>query len=144
MSGLNLSRALLSRIESAAVASLPRECCGMLTGAKSKDGWDVAGVEPSRNIAPDDCCDRFEIDPALLLRLQKAARAGGPRMIGVYHSHPAGEAAPSQVDLAQAWQTGMIWLITALKAGKLAQTRAFLRGEKSFEAVPLRIWENTQ
>lgn len=138
MSVLALTRAHMLRIEAEALAALPRESCGVLTGAQTEQGWRVTGVETSRNLAPVDRCDRFEIDPAVLLRLQKAARAGAPRMIGVFHSHPGGAAAPSETDLAQAWQTGMIWLITGVTAG-VAESRAFLRVAAGFTPVPLQI-----
>lgn len=138
MNALCLTLAQLRRIEAEAAAALPRECCGVLTGAQTEQGWRVACVETARNLAPEDCCDLFEIDPAVLLRVQKQARAGAPRMIGVYHSHPGGRPAPSGADLAAAWQAGMIWLITALNAG-VAESRAFLRGEAGFTPVPLHI-----
>lgn len=138
--GLHISRADIRRIEAAAQDCLPRECCGLLLGAQSDGQWRVSQIEQSRNVAADDRNDRFEIDPALLLRTQKAARAGGPRMIGVYHSHPDGDAAPSRTDLESSWQTGMIWLITSVNGAETV-TRAFLRDETNFVPVPLQIME---
>lgn len=139
---LHLSGADLARIEAAAQSGLPRESCGLLLGEPVQEGWRVTGIEESRNIAPPDRHDRFEVDPALLLRIQKSARAGGARMIGVYHSHPGGGAEPSPTDLAAAWQTGMIWLITGLEKDR-AETRAWLRQETGFAPVRLRITETT-
>ncbi len=138
--GLHISRACLSRIEACAKSGLPRESCGIILGAQTDDGWRASGIEESRNVAPQDRTDRFEIDPALLLSTQKAARVGGPRMIGVYHSHPNGAAEPSQTDMAAAWQTGMVWLITAVNDAR-AETRAYLREEAGFAPVPLQIME---
>lgn len=125
------------------MSAQPRESCGILLGAQTDNGWRVTGIEESRNIAPQDRNDRFEIDPVLLLRTQKAARAGGPRMVGVYHSHPNGRAEPSETDLAAAWQTGMIWLISAVGLER-TETRAFLREAAGFVPVPLQIMETEQ
>ncbi|MSP42835.1 MAG: M67 family peptidase [Alphaproteobacteria bacterium] len=137
---LYISRTDFSRIEAAARINLPRESCGLLLGGSSDIGWRVTGVEESRNIAPDDRNDRFEVDPALLLKIQKAARAGGAHMIGVYHSHPNGGAEPSRTDVETSWQTGMIWVITAIDAKNTA-TRAYLREAEGFAPVPLQIME---
>ncbi|MEQ1888781.1 MAG: M67 family metallopeptidase [Alphaproteobacteria bacterium] len=138
--GLHISLADISRIEAIAKSELPRECCGIMLGSLSGNGWVVSGIEESRNVADQDRNDRFEIDPALLLRIQKAARLGLPRMIGVYHSHPNGGAEPSQTDMATAWQTGMIWLITAVGLERI-ETRAYLREAAGFVPVPLQIME---
>ena len=137
---LYISRTHFSRIEAAAQISLPRESCGLLLGGSSDKGWQVTGIEESRNVAPDDRNDRFEIDPSLLLKVQKAARAGGARMVGVYHSHPNGGAEPSQTDIESSWQTGMIWMITAID-DKNVDTRAYLGEAQGFAPVPLQIME---
>lgn len=135
-----LSRTHLSHIEAHAKSALPREACGVLLGAASDNDWRVSGIEASRNVAPQDRHDRFEIDPALLMRLQKASRAGGPPMIGVYHSHPNGKAEPSETDLTSSWQTGWVWLITAID-GLHQETRAFARERAEFVPVLLEIME---
>jgi len=140
---LHIFRADLSRIEACAKSGLPRESCGILLGAQTENGWRVSAIEQSRNVAPQDRNDRFEIDPALLLRTQKAARAGGARMIGVYHSHPNGKAEPSETDLATAWQTGMIWVISAVDVERM-ETCAYLREAAGFVPVPLQIMETEQ
>lgn len=137
---LYIARADFSRIEAHAKSGLPRESCGLLLGVQADSGWHVSGVEQSRNVAPQDRLDRFEIDPALLLRIQKAARAGGPRMIGVYHSHPDGACEPSQTDLAASWQSGMVWLITAISVERI-DTRAYLREDAGFVPVSLQVME---
>lgn len=137
---ISISGADLRRIESLAASAFPRECCGLLMGMRMQQGWRILAIEESENVAPDDRNDRFEIDPRLLLRVQKAARAGGPLMVGLYHSHPNGAAAPSQTDLNNAWQTGMIWLITAVDGAQVASC-AFLREETGFAPAVLQMME---
>jgi proteasome lid subunit RPN8/RPN11 len=85
--------------------SAPEECCGLLLGHKA-----VEGALPARNIAAEPW-HRFEIDPQALIDAHRAARAGGPQVIGYYHSHPAGPARPSATDRAQAAGDGRVWAI---------------------------------
>jgi len=53
----------------------------------------------------------FEIDPAALIAALKSARQGGPGVVGYYHSHPTGSAAPSDTDAACASGDGKVWAI---------------------------------
>lgn len=102
---LEISRAALDAIRAAAAASPEREVCGLLLGA----GRRVVEVRACRNIA-DDPTTAFEIDPQALIDAHKAARAGGPTVIGHYHSHPTGRAEPSARDAAAA-HGGEVWVI---------------------------------
>jgi proteasome lid subunit RPN8/RPN11 len=86
----------------------------------------VTGVVPAPNVAPGE--DRFEIDPALLLATHRRLRGGADRIIGHYHSHPSGPAAPSARDRASSYTPGLAWLILGLEGGK-AQWAAFLHPE---------------
>lgn len=83
-----------------------RECCGLLRGA----GFRVAAVELAKNVAANPA-RHFEINPATLIAAHKDARAGGIPLLGYFHSHPNGHAAPSEEDIAQASPDGRIWLI---------------------------------
>lgn len=127
----------LAAIGEAARNALPRECCGLLLGREVEDGWRVTEIVASPNVAPADRHDRFEIDPNVLIAVQKRLRDEGGTMIGIYHSHPNGRPTPSQTDLAQAWQTGKVWLIAALTGEGTASVGAFLRTETGFSAISL-------
>ncbi len=91
----------------AALASPDQEVCGLLLGK----GLRVSTILPASNIAADPAT-RFEIDPNVLITAYKAARAGGPAIIGCYHSHPNGRASPSPRD-AEAAEPGSVWVIIA-------------------------------
>jgi proteasome lid subunit RPN8/RPN11 len=70
------------------------EACGALLGRMDHAGnWHVEEASPLRNIYPSPVY--FEFDPAELLALDLAQPG---RMIGVYHSHPAGPALASSTD----------------------------------------------
>ena len=108
--------------------------CGLLFGTADA----IAAVQPCRNVAADPS-RWFEIDPAALLAAHRAARIGGPAIVGWYHSHPNGLAMPSPRDAASAAPDGMLWLIAA--GGALRAWRAVEDGpvEGRFEAVALGV-----
>ena len=133
----------LKAVAGHAEAAYPAECCGLLVGAaEGAHAWRVRRVVPSRNLAPADRRDRFEIDPALHLDLQRELRGTGESIVGVYHSHPDGATAPSATDLESAWQPGLVWLIAAVRGGRVAATAAHLfveaDGDVRFEEILVR------
>ena len=81
---------------------------------------------------------RFEIDPAVLFAAHRAARAGGPALVGCYHSHPGGPALPSATDAARALDTGWIWLIVGEDGEKAYRVREDGPIQGRFEPVELR------
>lgn len=96
--------ALLREAESAH----PQECCGLLLGR----GGAIEAMQVARNVHPDPAT-HFEIDPAALIAAYRDERAGGPSLIGFYHSHPNGVARPSATDAACAAGDGRLWAIIA-------------------------------
>lgn len=140
MSQVFLRRADLAAIEAHARRALPREACGLLLGiGDAQQGFTVTRILESDNVAPPGENDRFEIEPALLLRTHRSLReaaagasgaAQSERILGVYHSHPGGRPEPSPVDCARAAAPGYVWLIAALDAQRAAggacETHAFL------------------
>jgi proteasome lid subunit RPN8/RPN11 len=100
-------RQLLDWAESAG----DHECCGLLRG----EGDRVAAVQLAQNVAADPA-RHFEIDPAALFSAGKDVRSGGIPVLGYFHSHPNGVAAPSATDVAQAAPDGRFWLIIAAGA----------------------------
>lgn len=129
----------LKRIVDLAETDYPRETCGLVVGRRAGDTLRVTRIEPSRNLAPAPE-HRFQIDPALRLRLQRELRGGGGEVIGFYHSHPDGAARPSETDLAQAEEPGLVWIIVAVADGQAIQVGAhrLMPGGERFEEVALR------
>jgi proteasome lid subunit RPN8/RPN11 len=103
-----LTRSALKRMLEAAAAAAPDEACGLLLGT----GKCLATAVPCANVAPDPA-RHFEVDPAALIAAHRAARTGGPALIGYFHSHPNGLARPSGTDDAMAARDGRIWAIVA-------------------------------
>src|SRR5690606_35430858 len=102
---VHLPASLLHRILTHAEEAYPGECCGLLLGEASPErGRIVRSVEPIPNPAIDEGqLDRYRIDPADYLRIDRRARAKGWEIVGCYHSHPDEEPVPSATDLAGAW-----------------------------------------
>jgi desampylase len=106
--GLYLSRTHHAQLLEWAQHAAPQECCGLLLGT---DGL-VSAVVSANNVAADPHL-HFEIDPGALITAHKQARAGGPGIIGYFHSHPNGRERPSFNDMESAAPDGRYWLIIA-------------------------------
>ncbi len=121
-----ISSAVLARLVAHATGDAQREVCGLL-------GTPDAIVEaiPAANVAPDPA-HSFEIDPSALFAAHRAARAGGPAIVGCYHSHPSESREPSARD-ADAAVPGQLWLIVA--AGEAALFRAEADGSFSRQTI---------
>lgn len=131
---VRISRELLDRLLAEAASAPRREVCGLLLGTPDRVGDARATSNASSSPA-----DSFEIDPAALFAAIRAERAGGPRLIGHYHSHPNGSPVPSPRDAAMAISPGRLWLIVA--AGGCRLWREVQGGpvQGVFEPVPLVV-----
>ena len=105
---VRISRTLLNAILADAAQGRSLERCGLLLGSPDH----IREVRFAANVAADPA-RHFELDPSVLLAAHKMARAGGPQIIGHYHSHPAGEAVPSATDARCALADGSLWLLVA-------------------------------
>lgn len=126
---LTISSSLLGTIAAAAAAEAPHEACGLLFGTANA----IEAMQLAANVAAEPR-RHFEIDPAALFAALRAERAGGPALIGYWHSHPGGDARPSPTDTACAAPDGRIWLIVS--AG---ESRAWRATRTGFEAAELTI-----
>lgn len=104
--GCRISSATLNAIRRESAIVAPEEGCGLLFGSAER----VSGWQATRNVAerPER---RFEIDPTDLFAALRAERAGGPKLIGYWHSHPSGDPTPSRTDAEMAQGDGKLWLI---------------------------------
>ncbi len=128
---VTVSSAALATIRAHVAAAPDEEVCGLLLGGEGH----VAEAMPCRNVAADPA-GFFEIDPAQPLAAHRAARSGGPAVLGHYHSHPGGSPVPSARDAAGAAPDGSLWLIVG--AGEARLWRAVADGavEHRFDPVP--------
>ncbi len=126
---LEVTSGTIATLHEEATRAYPHECCGLLLG----QGNRIERAVPAANVHPDPAW-HFEIDPAALIAAHRAARSGGPQVLGYYHSHPNGRAEPSGEDIAMAERAGRIWAIIA--AGDVLWWRDELHG---FEPLSSRV-----
>ncbi|WP_348607703.1 desampylase [Halobaculum rarum] len=127
---LLLPAAVRDALHERRAAGAPAEVCGVLVGdvgdadgaANADSGGDgvaetdatdrVAEAVPVPNVA-DDPERRYELDPAETVAAIEDAETRGRDVIGFYHSHPRGPAAPSDTDRERATWTGSVYAIVA-------------------------------
>ncbi|MFM5923251.1 MAG: M67 family metallopeptidase [Novosphingobium sp.] len=126
---LEVTSGVNATLREEATRAHPLECCGLLLGR----GARIECAVPTRNVHPDPA-RHFEIDPVALIAAHKAARSGGPQVLGYYHSHPNGRAAPSDEDSRVRSGDGRFWAIIA--AGDVLWWHDEAKG---FEALSSRV-----
>ena len=132
---LILAPELRAQILSEAEVALPRECCGLIEGARGGTAVQATGLHSARNLSPEP--DRFEIDPADHFAALRAARTKGREIVGCYHSHPNGRAEPSPRDREGAAERGFIWLIAATAQDGGTALKAYVFDGQAFIALAL-------
>jgi proteasome lid subunit RPN8/RPN11 len=138
---LNIKKSDLKTVLDHCAAGLPNEACGMLAG---KNGT-VEKVYPMRNAKPGP--DYYEMEPEEQFRVMKDIRDSGLEMIGLFHSHPTGQAYPSSVDVAQAYWPGTqlpnypdaVYVIVSLMDRAKPVARGFSIEEGAVTEVPLTV-----
>lgn len=108
------------------------ECCGLLAG---RDGV-ISAVLPARN-----CLARataYEIEPAELFALFRRMRGEGLDHLGIYHSHPQGDNAPSRRDIERAFYPDAAYFIVSPVASAERPIRAFRIAEGSAWELVIR------
>jgi proteasome lid subunit RPN8/RPN11 len=95
------------------------ECCGLLAG---RDGA-ITAIFPARNALAS--ATAYEIAPRELFLMFRTIREQDLTHLGLYHSHPRGENAPSPRDIEQAYYPGQAYFIISPRAGALKPVRAF-------------------
>ena len=92
--------------------SLPNECCGLIA---MEDGA-IRFAYPLTNANPSPVS--FTVDPAEHFGAMRHAESQGWEILGVFHSHPEGDATPSPTDVAMAWDPD--WIHVIVGGGELA------------------------
>jgi len=138
---LQIDAKLTKQMVDAAEAAFPAEACGLVIGRGKGQLIRVTRVVPAGNLlATTD--DRFELDPAIRIAVEKELRDSGTkdRIVGHYHSHTDGTAEPSATDRAMAHEPELAWVIVGVLDGQAIQTLAHRMDEKrsQFRPVPIR------
>jgi proteasome lid subunit RPN8/RPN11 len=104
----------------------PHECCGVLLGRSTPEGWSVAEAVRAGNTRTDSAHNRYQIAPIELVKIQREAHRQGLDIAGFYHSHPDHPAQWSETDLAEAHWIGCSYVIIEVVQGKAKTTNSFL------------------
>ena len=101
---------MLTVLRALVQAAAPDEGCALLLGGRSPgkvqasagELWELLLVWPCLNCwpRPEERHRRFALDPREQLVAQRWARTRGMSVLGAAHSHPNGQAIPSETDCA--------------------------------------------
>jgi proteasome lid subunit RPN8/RPN11 len=90
----------------------PNECCGLIGG---RDGV-AQTVYRARNAEASPL--RYNLDPQDQFRIMTEMEEKGEELSGIYHSHTASPAYPSQTDINLAAYPDALYLIVSLAEGE--------------------------
>lgn len=103
-------------IRAHAAETYPHECCGALLGRESDRAREVFRAIPLPNRRQDSPHNRFSLEAADVVAVERAAREMGAELVGWYHSHPDHPARPSAYDREHAWPWYSYVIVTVARA----------------------------
>lgn len=110
------------------------EACGLIA---ARDGIPCRSLAIP-NIAADTA-NRYRMDPASLVRRLHELETAQETLYAFYHSHPAGPAFPSMIDIAEATWPDTPYLIVSLGIRGVMEMRAFRLAGGKAEEIALEI-----
>ena len=116
---VRVRREVLARMVAEARRDPSVECCGLLGGR----GAVISAIYPAENALASP--SEFEIAPKQLFRLFREMRAAALEHLGIYHSHPAGDHAPSERDIERAYYPDVAYFILSPRLDAPRPIRAF-------------------
>ncbi len=90
-------------------ALAPLECCGLLLGRENL----IDEAMPATNVRASPVA--YCVDPRDHFAAIRRARASARRVVGAYHSHPASPPVPSPTDVAEAFDSELLYVIVSLE-----------------------------
>ena len=112
----------------------PNEACGLLAG---QNGHPVCQFFPMRNM--DEASISYFMDPKEQLQVFKKMRQMNVNLKGIFHSHVASEATPSQKDVRLAFYPGVSYLIVSLQNMDRPVLRSFRIQDEKIQEEDLRV-----
>ena len=131
MAALQIKREILEAIVRHAQEESPRECCGLLMG----EADIITHHRPMKNVLESNV--RYAMEDQALFRFFKDLRATNQKHLGIYHSHPASEAYPSETDVRESFYPDCAYCIVSLKNPCSPQVRAFRIMNEVVEALEI-------
>jgi [CysO sulfur-carrier protein]-S-L-cysteine hydrolase len=106
---MQISPELIDEIVAHAREDVPNECCGMIGGGAGV----AASVYRARNAEASPL--RYSLDAQDQFRIMKEIDDRGEELVGIYHSHTASPAYPSQTDVNLATYPDAVYVIVSLE-----------------------------
>lgn len=117
---VRIHTAVVQRIRSLAGSTPTTECCGLLAGR----GGVITHAFPAENVAANPATG-YEIAPKEVFEMMREFRTARLEFLGIYHSHPKGDNAPSARDIEQAYYSEESYFIISPQPGAPKPVRAF-------------------
>jgi len=143
---LIINKADLKMIFDHCLSGYPNEMCGILAGREGR----VEKVYCMTNARPGPVS--YEMEPEEQFRVMKDIREAGLEMLGMFHSHPGGQAYPSSVDVEKAYWPGTglpnypsaVYVIVSLLDRANPVARGYLIEEGKVSEIPLSILDELE
>ena len=135
---IRVCQSVMKKLLEEARRHYPLECCGLLAG---REGL-ITEVYPTTNALKSPVA--FEIPAEELFHFFRAMREEGLEHLGIYHSHPAGEAQPSPSDIELAYYPDVAYFVVAPGKEGSAACRAFSIRDGEVREVALEIVDGSQ
>ena len=117
---ISLPKKVYDEMIAHAKAGYPNEACGILAGPKPDA---ASNFFPMKNV--DNSAISYFMDPKEQLMIFKQMRQASLEMRGIFHSHVASEAYPSQKDVRLAFYPDVSYLIVSLSKMEKPELRSF-------------------
>jgi proteasome lid subunit RPN8/RPN11 len=130
---VRIERGVFDRLLADARANPNIECCGLLAGREAV----ISAILPAKNALQSP--KAYEIAPQELFELYRRIRSAGLEHLGIYHSHPNGENAPSPLDIERAFYPEAAYLIISMRPAACHPIRAFRIVEGQVRELSLQI-----
>jgi proteasome lid subunit RPN8/RPN11 len=130
---VRISREFADEMVAHAREEAPNECCGMIGG---RDGEATAVY---RSINAEASPLRYSLDANDQFRIMREMEEKGEDLAGIYHSHTASAAYPSQTDVNLAAYPDAVYLIVSLQDASNPELRGFWIRDGAIEEAPLDV-----
>ena len=130
---LQLPKAFADEIVAHALEEEPNEACGLLAGKEDRVVKLYRVTNTERSPA------RFFMEPQELYHAYRDIEDNGWELLGIYHSHPKGQAYPSATDVRLATWPEACYIIVSLLDRETPAMRAFriVEGQITEEALQI-------
>lgn len=112
---------------------VPNECCGMIGGS------DGEAATLYRSINAEASPLRYSLDARDQFQIMEAMEERGEELVGIYHSHTASAAYPSQTDVNLASYPEAVYVIVSLAEPASPDLRGFWIRDGQIDDAELEI-----